>query len=377
MGAQQALRPVWAEIDRQALAANLSAAIRRAGPGRRVIASVKANAYGHGLIEVSRTLVEAGAAALWTGNIPEAIALRRAGIAGPIITFGGYLPEVMASLVAHDLIPTVYDWDGAKAAAAASRGGPVPVYLKIDSGLGRLGVPLAKARDFVTAVARLPGLRIDGIYTHLPFGDAAGQAWAETRARDFAGLLAQLRTDGIEPEITQLWGSSGLLAGSPDGCNAVCVGHLLYGLSPIHPAPAEASEYQPVLSAIRGRLIAIGDRPGPANGGPPSGYAIAGGRTTGVVPFGLGDGMRRSVAGAPMHALLRGRRVPILGISLEHVVLDLDGIEAPRLGEAVTFLGQSEGEAVTLADWAAWHACRELEVVMALSGRIAMEHGVS
>src|SRR5262249_46538082 len=153
---------------------------RRAGAGRRVIASVKGNAYGFGVVEVSRAALAQGADALWTGNIDEAIRLRDAGIKGKIVMFGGYLPEHIEGLVEHDLIPTVYDESGVRAVAAIgdARGRAVPVFVKVDAGLGRLGVPVDDALDFIRRAGEQRAVAIEGVYTHLPFSSNADREWA-------------------------------------------------------------------------------------------------------------------------------------------------------------------------------------------------------
>jgi alanine racemase len=125
------LRPSIISIDLDAIAQNYGEVVRRAGPDRRVIASIKANAYGHGVLEVARLLQRHNVFACWTGHVPEAIALRRAGITSRIIIFGGYLPSTIPILLKYDLIPTIYDDVGLDAAVCAADGAPVPVYVKV------------------------------------------------------------------------------------------------------------------------------------------------------------------------------------------------------------------------------------------------------
>src|SRR5262249_38355304 len=201
---------------------------------RRLIASVKANAYGHGAVTMARELARLGVETLWTGSIDEALAIRAAGIGARLLLFGGYLPGDIPALLRHRLTPTIYDRAGAEAVSNAANG-PAPGYVKVDSGLGRLGVPPPEAEALIHRVAAFPNMAIEGIYAPLPFGSARGRDWARTRYEAFAALLGRLAGRGIDPPVTQVWASSGLLARMPDVCNAVCVGHLLYGLSPVAP----------------------------------------------------------------------------------------------------------------------------------------------
>jgi alanine racemase len=363
-------RPSWIEIDLGAVGRNYSELQRLAGAGRRVIASIKANAYGHGVLDIARVLERSDVFALWTGHVPEALALRAAGIHARILMFGGYLPEAIPELLCHDLTPTIYDRAGLAAAAASGRSA-APVYVKVDAGLGRLGVPLVDARRFIGDVARTPGVRLEGVYTHLPFGNREGMNWAASSARGFERLLAELRADGIVPEITQLWGSSGLVAGLADPTSAVCVGHLLYGLLPLDASIARPIRLEPVCAGIKSRLIHVArHRPG-ADLAIGSRYRLAGATSVGVIPLGYGDGMLSPVKGAGPEALVGGTPAPIVGVSLEHTVLDLSRVSAPAVGDEVTLVGTSGTERITLEDCAGQFGCTPLSMMMSFSGRLA------
>lgn len=361
-------RPLWAEIDLDALAHNL-AVVRRLAGSRRLIASVKANAYGHGAVAIARELARLGVDALWTGSIDEALAIRAEGINARILLFGGYLPADIPDLLSKGLTPTVYDWDGAlavsKAAAAAA-----PVYVKVDSGLGRLGVPISDAEDMIRRMAELPDLAIEGIYTHLPFADAAGRDWALARSVEFQALLARLARANIAPAVTQVWASSGLLCGLPDACNALCVGHLLYGLSPVDDDVAPAQSLRRVIAAIRTRLVHVAHHAAGRDLAIGHHYGMKNARVTGVVPLGLGDGMRNAAPGQTISLLVNGRRAPVLGVSLEHTTLDLTDIGPTHVGDEAVLVGTSGGMTNSLGDLARWFGCGELEAAMAFSARL-------
>jgi alanine racemase len=360
-------RPLWAQIDLEAIERNYLEASRRAAP-RTAIASIKGDAYGHGCIAVAR-LLERHGAILWTGNVPEALAMREAGIKSKILLFGGYVPEALPELVAADLVPTIFDLAGARAAAKAGEK-ITPVYIKVDAGLGRLGVPIEDARETIRAIAKLEGLKVEGIYTHLPFADVQGRDWALAKSKAFEALLNELAADGIQPEVTQVWGSSGLLADMPDFCNAVCVGHVLFGLSPVTRDISTADGFRPAVRSIRARLLHVAHHAAGRDIAIGGQYAFRNAAKIGVIPLGVSDGMRRLVSGTSPYALVRGRRAPIIGTSLEHTVLDLADIDVPQVGEEVVLLGEMEGERVTLGDWSQWLGCSELDVVMSFSGRM-------
>jgi alanine racemase len=357
--------PTWMEMDYVALDGNLAALRRRLAPGVRIIASVKANAYGHGVIEVVRRLAGLGVDTVATGAFSDAVALRRAGFDIDILMLGATLPEGIPQLLEHRLIPTVHTMELAQAVSRAARE-PMRAYVKVDCGHGRLGFPLAGAKAAVEAVAALPGVRVEGIYTHLPFADAKGQAWARDGLARFDVLLAALAGAGIRIPISQGRASAAIVAGLTDGCTAVCPGGLLYGKSPLDGDFAGAGEFRPVLSAVRSRLIHVSRDVSASRHGP----RLRGSGPTGVVPFGRCDGHRPALPGKTGHMLLRGRPVPILGISLEHAVLDLSDIEQPSLGEVVTILGRDGGSHIALDDVAGWQGVTESDVLMALDERM-------
>lgn len=359
-------RPNWMEIDLDALEHNYAELDRRAGPNRQVIAAVKGDGYGHGAVEVSRALARRGCTTVWTGHVPEALEIQQAGLGLKVILFGGYDAEQIPELVAAGLVPTVYDLVGARAAAAAR----AAVFVKVDSGLGRLGTPLGEARDTIRAMAALPGLTVEGIYTHLPFGDAQGQKWAMERAEGFGRLLRELETDGIKPSTTQLWGSCGLYADLPDPTNAVCIGHLLYGLTPFPKIAPVAEGFRPAVKTLASRLIHVARHPAGAGLAIGGAYSLRNAASVGVIPLGVSDGMRRLGAHGQPEALVRGKRVPVIGTSLEHTVVDLDGVDDPQPGETVRLVGEDGGESITLSDWAGWMGCSELDAVLGFSGRL-------
>ena len=365
----EAVRPNRAEFDLAALRENAREIRRLAGPRSKIIAALKANAYGHGAAAVARALAgEGDTFALATGSFEDARAIREAGVDLPVMMFGGALPEAAPLLLAHGLMPTVYDLDGARAVSAAGQaaGRTAAVYVKVDAGLGRLGVPVPDALEYIRAVQRLPSFRVEGVYTHLSFFDEAEREWARGRMREFDRLLEALESAGIEIPVTQGLASSCMVAGLTSRGNAVCPGHLLYGVPSTAPSVADTSAFRPVLRAIRSRIIHAGP--------PKAGMRGLPERDTpsriGVIPLGLADGYRPAAPGRAPLALVDGARVPIRGISLEHITLDLTARPAATVGDEVVLLGTSGGASITLADLADWQGTRLHHVLMAFDGRL-------
>ncbi|NKB59634.1 MAG: alanine racemase [Alphaproteobacteria bacterium] len=361
--------PAWMEIDLDALAANYAELQRRAGPSIKIIASLKANAYGHGAVATAKTLSGLGTFALSTGSFRDAVAIRDAGITTPIVMFGGNLPDGIADYLDYDLIPTVYNMATAQAVSDTAKT-PVPVYIKVDAGMGRLGIALPEADAFIRRVAALPRVIIEGVYTHLSFNDAVGQEWSKRGIDRFNALIAGLRDSGLDIPVTQAVASSNLMVGHMDGSNAICPGHLLYGLPSVAPDLADIAPFQPVLRSVRARLIHIGEFPDDPELKTGGYHVKRQGPRTGVVPLGLYDGYRKPQDGAPAAVLLQGRRLPVLGVSLEHLTFDLLDLDNVAIGDDVVVLGADGDDCITLAELANWQGCRAIDELMNFDGRL-------
>ena len=365
-----ATHPTWMEIDASALTANLAEIRRRARPGVKVIASVKANAYGHGIVPVAQALEAAGAEMLATGSFTEAKALRAAGVATPVLMLAGTLPDGVADLVEAGFIPTVYDLEGARAAAAAATGSPAPVFLKVDCGMGRLGVSLADAPALVDAIAKLDGVHLQGVYTHLSFKNAEGMAYSEQRLALFYELLRDLRVRGHETPITQALASSALMVGWTDGCNAICPGHLLYGMPSVGSQLAPLEGFSPVLRAVNSRVIDTTDHGNDALRGVGAYHAKRRERRTVVVPCGLNDGNRSAVDGQTAEVLFAGRRLTVLGGSLEHLVIEVPEDVEIGTGDTVAIVGGAGEHRIDIAEYAQWQGASSIECMLSLSARM-------
>ncbi len=371
-----ATHPAWAVYDLDRLRANLGEIRRHIGPHQACIAALKANAYGHGVLPVAQALDGEGLAAFMTGSFDEARQMKEAGLRTPVVMFAGALPAGMAGVIEAGLTPTVVDLAGAQAAAkagaaAAPSGGTAQVYVKVDAGLGRLGVALEDAENFLDALSRMPGLQVAGLYTHLPFADSSGRDWAERRLKAFDALLDRLAQAGQLPPVTQARASCCLAAGLSDRATAVCIGHLLFGLSPFADGSvADISAYRPVLAEVGSRLVHIGEHRQGGDFAIGNSYGLRHGRRAGVAPIGVSHGLPRPVPGSRPEVLIRGRRVPIIAVSLEHLVLDLDGVEDAAVGDAVLLLGCQGDAAIEFHELAAWFGMSGLDTAMALSGRL-------
>lgn len=237
-------RPAWAEIDLEALSHNVREIRRITSPRAQVMAVVKANGYGHGLEPVSRAALKSGATWLGVALLQEALFLREKGFQAPVVILG-YTPENDASeVILHGISQTVFNRDGVLAfASAASRlGKKAKVHIKIDTGMGRLGFPVTKKTvDFLTSLALIPDLELEGIYTHFATADHADKGFAEEQFSRFRWLLDQLAERGLRIPWRHSANSAAVFDLPHTHLDLVRPGIALYGLFPSsHPIPPTA-----------------------------------------------------------------------------------------------------------------------------------------
>jgi len=245
------------------------------------------------------------------------------------------------------------------------------VFIKVDCGLGRLGVQVEEAEDFIKKIIALPNIFIEGIYTHLPFKNAAGLAWVQPKLRLFEQLLARLKSVGIDPPVTQSIASSGIVCGVKTACNSDCPGHLLYGgLSRVTPDLGDLSGFDPVLKAVKSKLIHIECHSNDKTIGVGGCQSLKSGSITGVGPIGLHDGYRPAIPGQTAEMLIREQRVPVLSVSQECTVLDITAIHDPQLGEEVIVLGESGNGNIAIEEMPQWFGGIPLDVLMMFNERL-------
>lgn len=359
-----------AVYDLDCLIRNLSAIRRRLPPGVDVFAALKGNAYGHGVMPVAQALERNGVTAFMTGSFEEACAMKAAGICARIILFANVPPNRAGQVVAAGLIPTIVDLPGARTAGVASSSS-AQVFVKLDLGLGRLGVPEEEAEDFLDALCQMPKIEIAGLYTHLPFSDQAGLAWARERYAAFDRVLRRLEKKQLLPPITQASASSSIAAGLKDRANTVCVGHLLFGLSPFSdPSTGNVEEFDSVLCELQTCLVQVSKKRQGRDAAIASMYGLRQDKRIGVAPIGTAHGLKQPMTEKTPLAIVRGKRIPILAVCLEHLILDLDLVDDADAGDKVLLLGRDGETCITLDELARWCGLSNLEMTMAICGRI-------
>lgn len=368
------LRPLWGEIDLDALAHNVEQVQRWLRPGLALGASIKANAYGLGAPQVAPTLEQAGVAFVMTASYPDAVALRAAGSNLKIVMLAAALPEAIADYLRASLIPTVHSLDVAEAVSRHAER-PTAVWVKVDAGLGRVGVEVEDAAAFVQQVARLPNVVVNGIYTHLPFADAAGEAWARERLELFTAAVAEIDGLGLAVPVVQATSSPGLMTGlDAHGLTAVCVGSLLYGLPALREPHEKQQELRRVLYSIRARLIQVSRHARDRRAGSGGTRKLSAGAVTGVVPIGISDGYRPARGSAELEMLVGGTRVPVLGVTLAQTTVDLSNVADAAVGDEVVVLGSQGSAEITLDELASAAGAQVYEVALGFDRHIEYDY---
>lgn len=361
------LRPTWFEIDLDAAAENLRTVRRLVGPDRKIFAVLKANAYGFGAHEMARVFTDGGADALAVADLSEGVRLRRHGFTLPILVYPNALPDAAPEAIRHDLIPTLTNLDAARAWSAAASG-PCPIFVKVDVGLERLGVPAEHAVKTIRAMLELPHLRLAGVCTHAHAAAPLDAAYVEWQLARFTAVIDELTAQGIDIPV-RLAASSPLVLHLPQTyLNAVDPGRMLYGVTMTGEAAAPVP-LRPAFHALKTRLIEVKELTPRARFAEAAPFPIERPLRLGVVPMGSADGLLHLHAG---RMLVRGRAVPLLGApSLEHTRLDLTAVPEARVGDEVVVIGRQGEAEITVADAGAYHGLQPLHLAPAIGERVA------
>ena len=343
--------PCWTQVDLHALRHNVRALRSLAPPENKLIAVVKADAYGHGAAPVSRAALEAGAWGLGVARVGEGLELRRAGIRAPVLVFGYTPEEELPVALANDLAVTVSGWRCALALSSlgTGTGRTARVHLKVDTGMRRFGVEAASVARFAEALRELPGVYLEGLYTHFATADEPESAAYAEQLRAFDSLVRALRERGLLPPLVHAANSAAAAGPAPPLYDAQRPGIGLYG---IQPSGASKLDLRPAMSvkARVGRVLDVHRCDGVSYG---HDYLAVTDHRAAVVTCGYADGYMRSLGGVG-ELLIGGRRCRVLGrVTMDSVIVGLpEGLGATE-GEEAVLLGAQGAEFVGAEELAA------------------------
>lgn len=355
------------EIDLTALRGNFRSIAALVGPQVKVMAVVKADAYGHGLVEVAACLVRAGADIFGVADVAEGRLLRESGIAGEVVVLLGGRTGSVADLLKHDLTPVVYDREYLRelAGAAAAAGRQVPVHLKVDTGMARLGILPDELPGYLELIGGLSALRLAGILSHFPMSDGEDIAPTSEQNRRFREMLAALGVVGEAPVI-HIANSAAFLREPQSRHDLVRPGITLYGCYPGADSGLRGLvSLKPVMS-FKSRILQVKEVP--TGTGVSYGHLFRTGRPTrlAVVPVGYADGYLRRLTGRAQ-VLIGGCRVVVVGrICMNLCMADITGLEGVGAGDEVVLLGRQGAEEITADELAGWQETISYEVLCLL-----------
>ena len=332
-------RPTYAEVDLSAITDNIKAIRARVGAGVKIMPAVKADGYGHGAVQTSRACLAGGADVLCVSCIEEAVELREAGIETGVLIVGCSTPAVAESIVSYGADSAVCDLVFAQALsdAAAKQGKQASVHIKIDTGMGRLGAPAEGAIEFVQAVAVMPGLSVDGMFTHFPSSDEADRSFTLSQVSAFQKIIAGLKRRGVRIPLFHASNSGGILAFPEADFDAVRPGIMIYGCYPSGDVPGSI----PVREALtlKSTIVFLKEAE--------RGMTVSYGRThtltrrskVATLPIGYADGYSRLLSNRG-EAAVRGVRVPVIGrVCMDQLMIDVTDVPGVQVGDEVILYG--------------------------------------
>jgi len=365
------MRPSWVEVDTSAISHNIRWIRDKIGNDIELMAVVKADAYGHGAVAVARTALMNGATYLAVASVSEALILRDAGINAPILVLSYTPVQAVRQAVLQQIAVNVYDLDMARTFDRVSRevegSLKLKVHLKVDSGMGRLGVFPDEVVSMARHISTMEDLELEGVYTHFATADDDIE-YAKQQLETFKNTVRALRAAGVRFKYTHAANSAGILNLPDSFFNMARSGIMLYGLSPT----SEVNQPPELLPALSWKTVVAQVRVFPANH--PIGYGntyyTQDEEVIAIIPVGYADGLRR----APdtwKEVLIHGQRAPIVGrISMEKCAVNVTHISDISIGDEVVLLGEQNGERITAEEIAGWLNTNNYEVVTSILPRV-------
>lgn len=363
-------RDTWAEINLDAVAANVENMKAHLAKDVQIMAVVKADGYGHGAVQTAQTALASGASWLGVALLDEAIALRQAGIRAPILVLGWTRPSDITLAERLNISLTVFQKEWMDAASAAYKGkAPVFIHLKCDTGMGRLGVrSKEEMTELIKAIKSDPRFIVEGAYTHFATADETDRRYFDLQYTRFEEMLGWLETLHINPNIIHCGNSAAALKHPSKMFNLIRFGIAMYGLSPSLEMKPDLPFPLQEAFALRSRLVHVKKIA--------AGEAVSYGATfkaeaptwIGTIPIGYADGWLRRLSGKAS-VLVSGRRMPIVGrICMDQMMCQLD--QAYPVGEAVTLIGEADGQAIPIDEIAGYLETINYEVPCMISKRV-------
>lgn len=367
---QEFIRPAWIEINLDALRHNICETRRLVGSTVEIMAVVKAEAYGHGGIIIAKTAIASGANWLGVAMPEEGIVLREAGLNAPILIFGPLQIDQVESVLQNDLIATVCNYESVLALSqkAVDADKIAQVHVKVDTGMGRIGIQPSETGSFIFRISNLPGIKVTGVFSHMATADEKDKRYAQKQITVFTKVVEDLRINGLLPEKVHLANSAGIIDLPTSYFNMVRPGIMLYGLYPSDEVNKENIKLKPVLS-IKAKVTFV--KRVAKDTGISYGQRYHTGRETTIatIPIGYADGWSRMLT-HKAEIIMNGKRFPIVGtICMDQCMIDF-GDEPVELGQEVLLIGKMAQEEITIDTIAKQLGTINYEIICMLNRRL-------
>lgn len=363
-------RPTWAEIDLSALHHNYQQALKCCPDNQRLLAVVKADAYGHGAVPVAQAFQSWGVCDFAVATLEEAVELRQAGIDDRLLVLGSCFLGQEDTFLEYNLMPTLLDIETARrlSKAATKHGQSMKVHLKVDSGMGRVGFLPEQLGEFLAELSHLGGIEIEGFMSHLACADELDSPVTSRQQKQFRTMLSMVREAGIEPRDIHLNNSAGLSGWDCPECTLARSGIMLYGGLP-GSGFSDKLDLLPVMH-LRSRIAQL--RRPPAGSGISYGhcYHAHENMQVAVLPIGYADGYNRLLSNCGQ-GILHGQKVPVVGrVCMDWIMLDVSTVADVKVGDCVTLLGSAGGMSIIGDDWAELLNTISYEVFCRIGSRV-------
>ena len=367
-------RPTICSIDHEALRWNLLQIRNKVGAKVKILSMVKANAYGHGAVAVAQTLADAGSDAFGVAILEEGVELRQGGIRAPILVLAGAYEDQLAEFFTHALTPVAHELTGLKhlEKAVNSHGKTLHVHLKIDTGMGRLGLAAGESERWLPEIKKISALRIEGVFSHFSHAESVEGDYTRQQLAIFTSVVERLRAEQIAPPLIHFANSAATITLPAAYFDMVRPGIMLYG---VYPSPAMASQItlKPVLS-WKSKILQLKKVP--------AGTSISYGQTfvtkreslIATLPVGYADGYQRLLSNRGA-VLVGGQRAPVIGrVCMDLTMVDVTDIRNVKQGDEVVLLGRQGTAEISADEIAAWSNTISYEILTSISARVPRIH---
>lgn len=368
-------RPTWIEISLDALSGNLQAFRRTLPDSIRIMAVVKADAYGHGAVSIAREAIASGADYLAVAFLDEALQLRVAGISTPILVLGYTAPDALEVALKNDITLTVFNDEMLRGMEHLQRTAEaldkkLRIHVKVDSGMHRIGLyKEEEAVSYISQVARMPHIYLEGLFTHYACADEEDKSYTRQQHDKFSRVVHEVKHLGIDIPYIHAGNSAAAIDTPELAYNMVRLGIAMYGLYPSEEVDHTAIKLEPVLS-LKTRVIH--DKWLPENSGVSYGtiYHTQGKERIGTLPVGYADGFSRMLS-TKAEALIRGKRVPVVGrICMDQCMINLTGVPEAEAGDEVVLIGKQGEDIIPVEEVAGHLGTVNYEVTCMMAHRI-------